>query len=140
METQFETKAKALRCAERLGQVVRVLEELPSIRSFDMGNWMYGKPAECGTVGCAVGWAASDPWFQERGLTLVKNRAGFPMFPRFGVEEGYGACRHFFGILSGDVERLFSPDGYSDLRPQRHTVIRRIKSFIKAAEKQAAAF
>ncbi len=48
---------------ERLLQVVRVLEELPPEKKFDLGTWY-----ECGTVGCACGWAGQDPWFIRRSI------------------------------------------------------------------------
>ena len=31
-------------------------------------NFSDFKPNQCKTAACAVGWAASDPWFTERGL------------------------------------------------------------------------
>jgi hypothetical protein len=46
---------------EALKQLRRVVIAAPDDR-FDMSA--YGKRTKCGTVCCAAGWAALDPWFQ----------------------------------------------------------------------------
>jgi hypothetical protein len=54
---------------ERWEQVLRVLEGLtPHEREkhFFMGIW--GQETACGTVACAAGHCALDPWFRERGF------------------------------------------------------------------------
>jgi hypothetical protein len=63
----FEIPAFPKRKVTRLMEVCRVLRELPRSKKFDLDVW-----SVCGTAGCAVGWAASDPWFRRRGLTLRK--------------------------------------------------------------------
>jgi hypothetical protein len=35
-------------------------------KHFDMGTW--ADKTDCGTVGCAAGLCAFDPWFRRRGL------------------------------------------------------------------------
>lgn len=57
---------------ERLSQTARVLEDFAKGKppagdtaKFSLRTWWH-----CGTVGCAVGHAAQDPWHQEQGLTI----------------------------------------------------------------------
>lgn len=105
---------------ERLLQVVRVLEELPKEKKFDLGTWY-----ECGTVGCACGWAGQDPWFRRRGFRSEKRHRGDIFFQ--GIR-GYKAAQIFFGILNDDTFHLFSRSEYK--RGSKRDVINRIKKFV----------
>lgn len=54
---------------EKWENVLRVLEGLSQHereKHWDMSTW--GVQTPCGTVACAAGHCALDPWFQERGL------------------------------------------------------------------------
>ena len=108
--------------AERLLQVVRVLEELPKEKKFNLSTWL-----KCGTVGCAVGWAASDPWFTRRGLKMVYHDWYEPYY-----KDKYNndAVCYFFGLTIHDTHGLFYKNSYSE--PTKRNVIRRIKAFVKA--------
>lgn len=115
---------------ERLEQVVRVLKELPKEKRFDLKNWM-----QCGTSGCAVGWAASDPWFTRRGLKLGK--AIGRMYPlSFRGHNDWKAAEAFFNLSRGNTRNLFSTESYA--RGSRYDVIRRLNSFIREQRKEAA--
>ena len=115
--------------AERLLQVVRVLEELPEGKRFDLRFWN-----KCGSVACAVGWAASDPWFIRRGLKLAKEEAlcdGVQYYePFYNGCYDFMAVKEFFGLASGQASNLFVVTAYK--YPTRRNVIRRIKAFVKA--------
>ena len=117
--------------AERLLQVVRVLDELPKGKRFDLFIWH-----RCGTTACALGWAAADPWFTRRGLKLVGNdRDGKGRQHYIPAHKGwhdYWAARIFFAISHKDTNYLFSPDEYEDGKRSKRNVIRRIKAFVKA--------
>lgn len=57
---------------ERVEQLDRVLTEMTAHerrKHFDMESWGYKN--DCGTVGCAAGRAAFDPWFRRRGFVLT---------------------------------------------------------------------
>ena len=127
---------------ERLLQVVRVLEELPKEKRFALESWNV-----CNTVGCAVGWAASDPWFTRRGLCLVSpTKIDVRHFPpsvakhfKAGAEvNDYGiyycgrgewtAVEVFFGHDRAQVKHLFHAGSY--YQPTKRNVIRRIKKFV----------
>ena len=128
---------------ERLEQVVRVLRELPKEKRFQLDCWNI-----CGTVACAAGWAASDPWFRRRGFKLKQVRGlygGSAQF--FDVEDGrpeyepacgklraFDAVEYFFGMTDDEAADLFSEDGYR--RGSKYDVIRRLESFIKKQRKE----
>jgi len=113
---------------ERLEQVIRVLEELPKEKKLDMGQWM-----TCGTIGCAIGWAASDPWFTRRGLKLVEDwedqKGKMTYVPVFRDEEDLDAVGAFFGLEWEDATALFGD--IANGTKTRCQVIHNIKRFIK---------
>lgn len=113
------------RTAERLLQVVRVLDELPPEKRLDMDQWY-----KCGTVACALGWSAADPWFIKRDFKL-----GLYMgikLPRYRNEIGGTAAALFFGISVESSRALFFPGGYKSRNPRRTTVAKKIRAFVKA--------
>ncbi len=113
---------------ERLEQVVRVLEELPKEKKFDLNHWSI-----CGTVACAVGWAASDVWFRRRGLGLEKIWGLFEgktqYQPAFKGLDDWEAVEAFFGLGEREAEHLFSAFTYK--RGSKSDVIRRLNAFIR---------
>ena len=115
----------------RLRHVQRVLRELPSNKKFSIGRWM------CGTVGCAVGKAAEDPWFNRRGLDLARD-GDHDLQPRVtdGKVKRYNedAVQFFFAVDQDEMLHLFYPSTYQREfgRPAtRQHVIKRIERFIK---------
>ena len=119
---------------ERLLRVADLLENLPKGKlKFDMSEWY-----RCGTVACAVGHAAMDPWFRRRGLTLTPETlwAGGPctdgsMEPMFRGLTNSDAVEEFFGITEEHVERLFVDTAYPEHRRGPKTVAKRIRKFVK---------
>lgn len=70
MKAATEISRKAL--IERWENCLRVLQSLtPHQRRkhWDMSKW--GEVTDCGTVACAAGHCALDPWFQRRGLKMT---------------------------------------------------------------------
>ena len=109
--------------AERLMQVVRVLEELRRPKRFDLGTW-----GECSTTACAIGWAGLDPWFRRRGFRTEKYYDGtmYPMTKR--TCSPFDAVSQFFEIRLNEVGFLFTRSpGYHTKRD----VIRRIRKFVR---------
>ncbi len=93
---------------ERLRVLAEHLKTVPA-RDFSMRQWW------CGTVGCAVGHAASCPALEAEGLTLVPckwdTRQGIP---EWNGLENWPAVRAFFDLSVSDAENLFSPECYYD--------------------------
>lgn len=91
---------------ERWEQVLRVLEGLtPHEREkhFFMGIW--GQETACGTVACAAGHCALDPWFRERGfIGEFDGRFNNTLqFPKAKPEEFFGQRGHNM-IFTGPYE------------------------------------
>lgn len=75
---------------EALLKVVEILEATPD-EAVDLDIWT------CGTTGCAIGHAASHPWFVERGFRL--NALNCPVLDK--EEEtlvNWDAVEEFFGL------------------------------------------
>ena len=85
------------------------------VEEFNIHRWQ----DSCGTVACAIGHAAKDPYFQELGLTLMKPETmptgcySEGVRPHFEGEYGFVAAAKLFGISYDDAERLFSFVGYA---------------------------
>lgn len=113
---------------EALKQMIRVLEEVQANeekrKHFDLSHWLVtgltqiaaevlaGAPMECGTVACACGHAALDPWFQQHGFSIIRGRIG--PIPSFGALRGWPAVQEFFDLGNGQAYDLFSPTSYQD--------------------------
>lgn len=69
----------------------------------------------CGTVGCAAGWAATIPSFQEQGLTMSLNKNIVFKTPEGDfLLHGFDAVKAFFGISEELALFLFTPEAYVD--------------------------
>lgn len=91
---------------ERLEQLKRVVRDTPDER-FDMRT--LGRRAACGTVACALGSAALDPWFlanTDIGRALRLTPVGVSYVFDFGgdLDERVAGI---FDIPEDDVARLF---------------------------------
>ena len=113
---------------ERLEQVCRVLRDLPAGKKFSLESWY-----RCGTIGCAIGWAAADPWFTRRGLKLISHSFFIPneKVPFYKGVRDISAVEKFFGLAQHNVTWIFYGEGYK--QGSRRNVIRRIEKFIKDA-------
>lgn len=125
-------------------RLLRLADLLDGVRPrlFNLGYWYDGpgkyhgkmhdaKKPECRTVACAAGWAACDPWFKKRGLSLSKDNS-----PRYRGKVGFRAVRSFFGINEDDAGRLFmasASPAYTKTRPR--TVAMRIRRFVADQER-----
>lgn len=119
----------------RLRILAAWLKTVPPKR-FDLSVWSSGrsapgdKRANCGTVGCAVGWGAACPQLRRMGLGLDGG------YPRYGHLSFWEAVEAFFGLSADEAESLFHEDCYTAGRGTRlPTVIKRIESFIRKHEK-----
>ena len=123
-----------------LTKVLEVLEAVPN-SEFDLTIW-HGfdknkKKKVCNTVGCAMGWSATTPWFQQHGLTINEHGA-----VAFGNREGFKALHLFFKMQEFYhtliLEQIFSAMYYVvDTRDRvaKNRVQSRVKKFIAAIER-----
>lgn len=87
-------------------------------------------------MGCAIGWAATDPWFKRRGFKLRPFRVStlllFPgqYQPIYKNEFGLDAVQIFFGLNDIEARDLFFAMSYK--RGTKNDVIRRVEAFAKA--------
>ena len=111
---------------ERLLQVVRVLRELPTSKELSLGRWY-----TCGTIACAIGWSAADPWFKRLGFQLLKVRWCQPNThrPAFKEYRDFAAVYAFFGLGADDAIHLFTAEGYR--HGTSRNVIRRIEKYVR---------
>lgn len=84
-----------------LKQLKRVIENTPD-DLLHMAAW--GGDAACGTVRCAAGWAAVDPWFVKRGLHL-RHGSNAPVFEDNWPDE---SLKTFFKLTYAQTEHLFA--------------------------------
>lgn len=116
---------------ERWEQCLRVLESMPEherLNHWNMARW--GIKTECGTVACAAGHCALDPWFINQGLKLEfnLNSCACSECVESGISGKELAHVEF-------VERFFGETGSNDifynmrLRPVE-TVIDEIEAYI----------
>lgn len=108
---------------ERLRELYAMLTGVPKER-FGLNFWRTNNVnyhevddvsllQDCGTAGCAMGWACAYPLFKEQGLQY-----GFDgnAKPHFNGRSGYRAASEFFAITPREAEWLFSPDDYTELK------------------------
>lgn len=115
---------------EKLEQVVRVVKTLPKDKKFDLDQWM-----TCGTVGCGIGWSASDPWFKRRGFVLMNGVPALLYNPKgFEVRcTGSRAIEYFFGLTDDESTYLFFSDSYK--RGNKQDFLSRLEAFIRLLKK-----
>lgn len=85
----------------------------------DMGQFW----SNCGTFGCLAGWAAQDPWFQDRGLQVMSatpggNRVGVVVWWRRKNSVPYAlrdfeALQEFFGLDEYQTNYLFADNPWA---------------------------
>ena len=112
---------------ERLEMLAAFVETLPAER-LTLTRWFgFGK-------GCAVAWAANDPWFRAQGLRLEDSEDVARCRPQFRQRSDWDAVAGFFEISTADAQRLLG--GASGLRPDPAELAGRIRAFL--AERAAA--
>jgi len=130
----------------RLTKLAELLESLKPGKHFDMETWgehnadepphldKNGKPG-CGSVACALGWAACLPSFRKAGLKVeyADGVYGNPVWvPTYKGFTGEIAGAEFFGIDWNEAYDLFVPDNM-DQTPKQ--VARNVRKLIKAYQK-----
>ncbi|MDF2764191.1 MAG: hypothetical protein K0S81_1185 [Rhodospirillales bacterium] len=112
---------------ERLRMLADFVEMLPAER-LSLTRWFgFGK-------GCAVAWAATDPWFRAQGLRLEAAESVAGCRPEYRQRTDWAAVACFFEITPAEAQMLLG--GASGLRPDPAELARRIRGFL--AERAAA--
>jgi hypothetical protein len=111
---------------ERFERAVRVMQIMkPHVRAkhFKMSEW--GSRTKCGTVACAAGHCALDPWFRKQGLTLRSLDKDF-------------ACPRFFG--SDANNKIFVSDELYDLSGKRGhaAALKRLRTYLSYLKAEKA--
>lgn len=121
---------------EALLKICEILQEVLD-KNFSLKVW------RCGTAGCAIGHAASHPWFIERGLTMSDNHGissthGNYIQPEFNNGEDvftdFTAVSEFFDISYDDACFLFGGNYYSQKNVTKQDVIDRIQKYVADPE------
>lgn len=64
--------------ADRFTRLINILES-KTPKQLDMSKWYdEDETGKCGTVACAAGWAAQDPYFKRLGLRIVEVEVKYP--------------------------------------------------------------
>ena len=106
---------------ERLSALADFVESLPAER-LSLTRWFgFGK-------GCAVAWAATDPWFRAQGLRLQEADSLAECRPEYRERTDWAAVASFFDISQRDAQMLFG--GGAGLRPDPCALAGRIRSFL----------
>jgi hypothetical protein len=113
---------------ERLRVLADFLESdaVPEER-FDLGLF-WCDDDECGSVGCAIGWAAHCPALMAEGFRMDRSKRLF----RVGAgkpTDGFDAAKQFFDASIEDLGHLFMPGSYHGW-PSRAAVVARIRAFL----------
>lgn len=101
----------------RMLALATFLDELPPDR-FDYSKWSYKRDrdgfvrdtntlGECGTVGCALGWATTMPLFRELGMFFEDACPSMP-----GNKYGINAAMEVFNIEAWEANLCFMPCTY----------------------------
>ena len=105
---------------ERLEHLITVISKIPK-ENLSLKHWVstpgnkigdidQKSLVECGTVCCAVGWACSDPIFNEQGLVwdyMLQQ-------PRYKYDTSWTAAMEFFDITFPKALRLFDWESYDE--------------------------
>ncbi len=124
MKLAKKYRTRLIRLADKLEGVGPYVKVGPvPVRKFDLTFYVNGNdPNECGFAGCACGWAASDPWFQKRGLGILLDEFGDNefWFGRDTLEE------------AAAWDALFTPEAYrAGDRTRPATVAKRIRKLVE---------
>ena len=122
--TRTNAKRQAAMHTKRLLRLVEILKGVKP-KQFDMDFWAHHEGDHppvaqhyCGTVGCALGWAAMDKGFNRAGLKLIWASSSSIYYPGqrsplyVGVPTFDGhtvgmAAKAFFGLSREEVENTF---------------------------------
>lgn len=111
--------------ARRLTKLANFLEDEVKPKQFNLQWWS----SECGTVFCAVGWAAHSPKFRGLSMHLSPTISCIMCDRTFGTN-WYGVVDYFHLHGNSDALFLFSPQSYPQHRSGIKSVINRIRKYV----------
>lgn len=122
----------------RLLALAAFLRKLPRKR-FNYAMWAGEDFTEksCGTVGCALGWAASMPKFRRLGLRI--DATGIPVYGPTLDNIGASAGMEIFGLDFSEAAYLFHPGDEAEENATPKYVARKIERFVAKRIKAAKA-
>jgi hypothetical protein len=127
LTSRLRVKTHVATGRERLNMLAEFVETLPPER-LSLTRWFgFGK-------GCAVAWAATDPWFRAQGLRLEDSDSLAECRPEFKDRTDWAAVATFFEITIQEAQQLFG--GARGLSPAPAALATRIRAFL--AERTAA--
>lgn len=127
LKDRFRVQVHTASGRERLEMLATFVETLPPER-LTLTRWFgLGK-------GCAVGWAATDPWFRAQGLRLGHIDDLARCRPEFEQRSDWAAVASFFALSTAEAQRLFAAG--NGPKPDPAGLALRIRAFI--AERHAA--
>jgi hypothetical protein len=109
----------------RLLKLADFLETVPRKR-LDMSIFATGDLRECGTSGCALGWATQIPSFRRAGLYLDETSPRLRGRPR--IVDPFQVAREFFDLSAYDAADLFTPNYDGSDTPKE--VAKRFRKFV----------
>lgn len=108
----------------KLNQLADFLETIKADR-FNMNFWASGQLNECGTIGCAVGWATQI--FPELKLVETHGVGETYLIVCFNGLLGFDALTEFFRITYAQSSYIFDPDYYPSRLVPKDLVIKHIR-------------
>lgn len=133
---------------QRLQTLATFLRTVPE-EHFDLQSWRASDDHElvsdealnslqCGTTGCAVGWACTIPEFKAEGLHWDVSDDGTTDYPGYGKDDtaeyatAWEAVEVFFNINYDTADHLFSCGSYDNNNATANEVADRIEEVIAA--------
>lgn len=133
-------------------RLLRLADRLDALRAdaFNIRYWVHGESGprdhldleeddqpHCGTVCCAVGYAAMLPEFKAEGLGLEWSADDRRFEPTFAGRMGWGAVIAFFGIPGDVAAELFTWHRYAEsISVTADVVAARIRAHVAANTKE----
>jgi hypothetical protein len=115
---------------QRLLKLADFLDQLPTPeKQFDLACWANGPLSlnDCGSAGCALGWATVR--FRRQGFVLT---GVYSKLPEYQGNGWYHAAVAFFDITYEEAEFLFCPNYYHRGGGTHvSTVTKRIRKFVE---------
>jgi hypothetical protein len=111
----------------RLSKLADFLEEKVPANRFDLG--CFREEDQCGTVGCACGWATI--LFEKNGFVWKKEMYGFGSISYKHLMD-FEAAEEFFRLYPSESLHLFHPRCYPEKKQYKMYVVRRIRQFVKS--------
>jgi len=118
--------------AEKLLKMADFVETLPE-ETFDLSTWK--RETDCGTVCCAIGWAAQKKLF--RGLSFQFSETyGLEAAYSSGdkLECGFAAVTQLFNITLETVLKIFINSAYEKGEDSPRHVSQRIRELVELGE------